>query len=108
MLCAFCSYQYFFTSKVKNKNVDRGCGQILIFLYAASYQYYYTYVYIKEIYMYKNDYIQIYKYNLYLYIYRYTRILGPPEAGHKNKQKTLIRMNVYLFEKCGVFKQLDC
>ena len=39
------------------------------------------------------EYIHIYMY-VYGYEYEYTRALDPPEASHKNKQKTLIGMNV--------------
>ena len=30
--------------------------------------------------------------------YTFTRILGPPKAGHNNERKTLIRMNVRILK----------
>ena len=36
----------------------------------------------------------------------YTRISGPPKAGHENEPKTLIRINVYFVKIC-VFGKLD-
>ena len=41
---------------------------------------------------------------LSLSLYIYTRILGPPKAGHANQRNTLISMNVY-FLKIRTFEQ---
>ena len=59
-----------------------------------------------SIYIYLHLYIYIEKIYIYIYIYYIicTRKLGPPKAGYTNKQKTLVRMNVYFLKKCLCWK----
>ena len=62
----------------------------------------YIYIYI-HIYVYIHIYSSM---NMLIYIYIYTGNLGAPKAGHTNKRKTLILMNLY-FRKICFLKKLD-
>ena len=37
--------------------------------------------------------------NVYIYIYIYTRILGPPKAGHNNRHTTLLILKSKVLKK---------